>query len=76
MQAAHQRVGSEFRSSEPKLTELVRQLQAVVSGPLDLNTQARDPVIQLLLDEASAAAFFYLYRRIFEEMDGGLASFR
>jgi hypothetical protein len=34
-----------------------------------------DPVIRLLVDEASAAAFFFLYRRIFEE-PGGLPRFR
>ncbi len=76
MQAARQSAGYDFATTERELGELVRQLQTVVTGPLDLDTQARDPVIQLLLDEASAAAFFHLYRRIFEEIDGGLAAFR
>ncbi len=34
-----------------------------------------DPVIRLMVDEASAASFFFLYRRIFEE-PGGLPRFR
>jgi molecular chaperone DnaK (HSP70) len=34
-----------------------------------------DPVIRIMVDEASAAAFFFLYRRIFEE-PGGLPRFR
>ncbi|MFL5338568.1 MAG: hypothetical protein ACJ8F7_00225 [Gemmataceae bacterium] len=34
-----------------------------------------DPVVRLMVDEASAAAFFYLYRRIFEQ-PGGLPRFR
>ncbi len=76
MQARRQTAGSDFGTGERELDELTRQLQAVVRGPLDLDTQARDPVVQLLIDEASAAAFFHLYRKIFEEIDGGLAAFR
>ncbi len=76
MQAVRQTPGRDAPTADRHLSALARQLQAVVSGPLDLNTQGGDPVIQLLLDEASAAAFFFLYRRIFEEIDGGLAAFR
>ena len=75
MQAARQGQ-ADFQSDERELTERARALQVVARGPLDLDTQARDPVVQLLLDEASAAAFFHLYRKIFEEVDGGLAAFR
>lgn len=76
MQALRQQPGRDMPGSDRELNEVGRQLQAVVSGPMDLDTQSRDPVIQLLLDEASAAAFFFLHRKIFEEIDGGLAAFR
>ena len=76
MQALRQSPGRDAPTNDRELNEVGRQLQAVVAGPLDLDTQSRDPVIQLLLDEASAAAFFFLHRKIFEEIDGGLAAFR
>ncbi len=76
MQALRQQPGRDIPGNDRELNEVGRQLQAVVSGPMDLDTQSRDPVIQLLLDEASAAAFFFLHRKIFEEIDGGLAAFR
>lgn len=76
MQALRQQPGRDVPGLDRELNEVGRQLQAVVAGPLDLDTQSRDPVIQLLLDEASAAAFFFLHRKIFEDIDGGLAAFR
>ena len=76
MQAMRQQAGRDTPTTDRELNDLTRQLQAVVGGRLDLDTQSRDPVIQLLLDEASAAAFFFLHRKIFEEIDGGLAAFR
>lgn len=76
MQAAGQLEDFDTTSGQPDRDLLVREIQGVVRGPLDFDTQSRDRVIQLMIDEASAAAFFHLYRRIFEEIDGGLASFR
>jgi molecular chaperone DnaK (HSP70) len=76
MQARRQNADADAPAADPDLNRVVRDLQRVVNGPIDLDTQAEDPVIQLLVDEASAAAFFHLYRRIFEELDGGLAGFR
>ncbi len=65
-----------------KIARAVRQL-ASGTGPTDLRQS--DPLIRLLIDEASAAAFFYVYRRIFEGVirpgldsdtyPGGLVSF-
>lgn len=75
MQAAGQTRGGPV-PAEPELANLVRQLQEVVNGALDQDSQEKDPVIQLLVDEASAAAFFHLRRKIFDETDGGLAAFR
>ena len=75
MQAAGQARGGPV-PAEPELAALVRQLQEVVNGGLDQDSQEKDPVVQLLVDEASAAAFFHLRRKIFDETDGGLAAFR
>lgn len=81
----------EFESSngeDRELDALSRGLRRMVRGPIDLATQSEDPLVRLVLDEASAAAFFYLYRKIFEEpversgrkvyetKSGGLVAFR
>lgn len=70
------------------LDPLCKSLRKVIHGKQDLTTQSDDPLVHLVLDEASAAAFFYLYRRIFEKADeraarkvyqsttGGLVAFR
>src|SRR5262245_42792014 len=60
---------------DPKLEQLVRDEQRIVGSRGLAHEPGEDPVIRLMVDEASAAAFFFLYRRIFEE-PGGLPRFR
>jgi hypothetical protein len=66
---------SEPADPDPKLEQLVREEQRIVAGRGTATEPGEDPVIRLMVDEASAAAFFFLYRRIFEE-PGGLPRFR
>lgn len=58
-----------------ELDGYVRSLQQQISGRRMAMEGAEDPIIRLMVDEASAASFFFLYRRIFEE-PGGLPRFR
>ncbi len=60
---------------DPNLEQLVREAQRIVAGRGLGHEPGEDPVIRLMVDEASAAAFFFLYRRIFES-PGGLPRFR
>ena len=76
MQAIGQRSGSAMPAHDLDLIGVARELQQIVNSPPDLATQSKDPLIRLLLDEASAAAFFFVYRKMFEEMAGGMAAFR
>ena len=76
MQAIGQRSGSAIPPHDIELIGMARELQQIVNNPPDLASQSKDPLIKLLLDEASAAAFFFVYRKMFEEMTGGMAAFR
>ncbi|HYH64262.1 MAG TPA: hypothetical protein VD866_06150 [Urbifossiella sp.] len=76
MQAAGQGSGYGDLPADAELARRVRQLQRVAREKPGLDSQADDPVVHLLIDEASAAAFFHLYRRIFEQINGGLNGFR
>src|SRR4029079_267312 len=58
-----------------ELEGYVRSLQQQISGRRMGLDGVEDPVIRLMVDEASASSFFFLYRRIFEE-PGGLPRFR
>jgi molecular chaperone DnaK (HSP70) len=60
---------------DAELESNVRALQQLIAGRRLGHEPGEDPVIRLMVDEASAAAFFFLYRRIFEE-PGGLPRFR
>ena len=61
--------------ADPVLDALCRSLQQSIHQRQIGNEPGEDPLIRLMVDEASAAAFFFLYRRIFEE-PGGLPRFR
>jgi molecular chaperone DnaK (HSP70) len=65
---------SEADESEPVLTKDCFTLQQIIHSRRLGNEPPDDPIIRLLVDEATAAAFFFLYRRIFEE-PGGLPRF-
>jgi len=65
---------SEADESEPLLTKDCFTLQRIVHARRMGQEPDEDPIIRLMVDEASAAAFFFLYRRIFEE-PGGLPRF-
>lgn len=60
---------------DPALEGVIRTVQQAVRGRRMGSETSEDPVVRLLVDEASAAAFFFVYRRIFEE-PGGLPRFR
>src|SRR5207244_1098653 len=51
-----------------------RSLQQLIHQRRAGTEPGEDPLIRLMVDEASAAGFFFLYRRIFEE-PGGLPRF-
>ncbi|HLW65984.1 MAG TPA: hypothetical protein VKS79_11805 [Gemmataceae bacterium] len=60
---------------DPELDRSCRSLQQLIHSHRLGMEPGEDSVLHLLVDEASAAAFFFLYRRIFEE-PGGLPRFR
>jgi hypothetical protein len=60
-----------YESQANVATDVERRLKRIDDGAVS----ERDEGICLLLDEATAAAFFFLYRKIFES-DGGLPRFR
>jgi hypothetical protein len=57
-----------------ELDRLSMELQRRLQTPFGRSVISEDPLVRLLIDEASAAAFFFLYRKIFET-PGGLATF-
>src|SRR5262249_20269387 len=65
----------EIPDANAELEGYVRSLQQQIFSRGMGSNGYDDPVIRLMVDEASAASFFFLYRRIFEE-PGGLPRFR
>src|SRR5262245_29882247 len=64
----------EIPDANAELEGYVRSLQQQIFSRSVGSNGYDDPVIRLMVDEASAASFFFLYRRIFEE-PGGLPRF-
>src|SRR5262249_25593241 len=60
---------------DPELDRACKSLQQLIHTRRLGMEPGDDPVLHLLVDEASAPAFFFLYRTIFEE-PGGLPRFR
>ncbi|HEV3145076.1 MAG TPA: hypothetical protein VGZ47_14395 [Gemmataceae bacterium] len=75
LQSVPQGVEEPAAEHDPELDRSGRALQQLIHSHRLGMEPGEDPVLHLMVDEASAAAFFFLYRRIFEE-PGGLPRFR
>ena len=66
-------LGSNFGAPTKMIAEIQKSLHSNKVNISDSDDQPH-PLVPLMIDEATAAAFYFLYERIFE-FAGGLSSF-